>query len=75
MLAPPIPARQCARRQAKAGERHELVAFEPEQAGGIAWDDAPYRIQQSAVAVLGRQRRGEIARDVEQRIGRARLCV
>ena len=66
MLAPRVAPRQRRRRQPVAGHRHELVALEPEQARGVARDQPPHRREQPRVAVGRRQRRREIAGDVEE---------
>jgi hypothetical protein len=50
-----------------ARHRHELLSFQPQQAGRVARDRAADRRQQPAVTVLGRERGREVAGDVEQR--------
>lgn len=50
------------------GSRHQVVALEPKQARGVARDEPGDGVEEARVAVLGRERRGQVAGDREQRV-------
>ena len=53
-------------RQPHGRQRHQRVALQSQQAGCVAGDQPLHRRQQPLVAVAGRQRGRQVARDVEQ---------
>ena len=66
VLAAVVTAAERGAHEAMAGHGHERIAFEPQQAGGVGRDHAPYRREQPRVAVAGGERRRQIAGDLEQ---------
>ena len=66
MLTAIVTAAQRRGRQAKAGDRNEVSAFDAKQAGGIARNNPPDGIEEARVPVAGGQRRRQIARDAQE---------
>jgi hypothetical protein len=57
-----------------ARQRHQRVALEPEQAGRVAGDHTPHRLQQPLVAIGSAQARGEVRAASGGRRGGLRAC-
>jgi hypothetical protein len=70
MLAPRVAPRKRRHGEAVAGHWHEIAAIEPEQAGGITGDQPPHRREEAPITVGRRQRRRQIAGDIEEHFER-----
>ena len=66
VLAPRIAADQRLVGQAVAGQGHQLVPVQPEEAGRIAGEHAPDGVQEPLVAVLRGQGRGQVPGDLQE---------
>jgi len=67
VLAAVVASRERRLYEAVGRHRHEFLSLEPQQARRVAGDSAADRREQPRVAVLGRERGRQVARDIKQR--------